>query len=267
VLSAPSDNGQGQVWFAMERQRTIVSLRATYPLGPVQLRGYLERHDIPAGQTTNPDSGETQALPRDSGWVIGAQASGGVGGLSAMLVVKYARGLGAFGDLTVPYGFSLDRSVTSAHLTLVAAGVTYEHSRFALPLAAYFASFRDASGLDVNGRNYEEFVVDARPTVYAHDIFHIALDVSYQLRAPHTLTTDGSRPLRSGVFQVGIMPMIVPGGTGFWTRPAIRIIYAVRLLSQDARNDLFAAEDPRNARAVSQFIGAGVEWWFNSSYR
>ena len=267
VLRAPSTDGQGQQWFAMERQRTIVSLRGTYPVGPVQLRAYLERHDLPAGQRTNPDSGELQALPRDSGWVVGAQVSGAHKGLSGMLVAKYCRGLGAFGDLTVPYGFSLDRSVTSASLTVVAAGVSYEHSRFALPVAAYFASFRDATGLDVNGRNYEEVVLDARPTVYAHDILHIALDVSYQLRAPHTLTPDGSRPIREGVWQIGIMPMIVPGGAGLWTRPAIRLIYAVRVLSQDARNDLFATEDPRNGRAVSQFIGAGVEWWFNSSYR
>ena len=95
----------------------------------------------------------------------------------------------------------------------------------------------------------------------------MALDVSYQLKAPHTLNTAGTAPIHEEVWQIGIMPMIVPGGSGLWSRPAIRLIYAVRFLSPDARNDLFAVDDTRRDRKVSQFIGAGVEWWFNSSYR
>jgi maltoporin len=63
------------------------------------------------------------------------------------------------------------------------------------------------------------------------------------------------------------MPMIVPGGPGLWSRPVIRLVYAVRLLSDDARADLFALDDPRRGRPVSQYFGLGVEWWFNSSYR
>lgn len=267
VIQTVSEDGQGQPTVTLERQRSIVSLRGSYALGPVGLRAYLERHDLPAGQRVNRDSGVTQALPRDSGWVVGAQASGAHKGLSGLLVGKFGSGLGAYGDLTVPYGFALDRTVTGARLGLVAANVAYERARFAVPLTAYFATFRDASGLDVNGRNYEELVVDARPVAFLTDVLHLALDVSYQLRAPHTLTADGTRPIRAGVWQVGVMPIIAPGGTGLWSRPAIRLIYAVRFLNPDAREALFAAEDPRRQRAVSHFLGAGLEWWFNSSYR
>ncbi len=269
VLRAPSQDAQGTDQVTVERQRSVVSLRATYPVGPGQLRAYFERHDLPPGQRIIRESGEWQALPRDSGWVAGLQASGRFfDALSVSLVGKYATGLGAFGELTVPYGFALDRTVSGAQLGLVSLGATFDQPRWALPVNGYFASFRDASGLDVNGRNYEEVVVNARPVVYLTDLIHLALDVSYQLRAPHTLSADGSHALRPGVFQVGLMPMLVPGGTGLWTRPAIRLIYAVRVLNEDARNQLYSTpDDPRNGRAVSQFIGAGVEWWFNSSYR
>jgi hypothetical protein len=98
-------------------------------------------------------------------------------------------------------------------------------------------------------------------------MFHLALDISYQIHAPHTLRDDGSGPIRAQVFQVGLAPMIVPGGVGIWSRPAIRLIYAIRFLNQDARDSLYPTDDPRNGRGVSQFLGAGVEWWFNSSYR
>ncbi|MGC4114221.1 MAG: carbohydrate porin [Myxococcales bacterium] len=267
ILRTGSEDGQGQSIIILDRQRSVVSLRATYPIGPVNARVYAERHDLPAGQRVNKDSGEKQALPRDEGWVFGAQVSGGKSGFSGMLVGKIGTGLGAYGDLTVPYGFALDRTVKSAQLGLVAANLAYEHARFSVPVSAYFASFRDASGLDVNARDYEEVVFNARPVVYLTDLIHLALDVSYQLRAPHTLTADGSRPLRADVWQLGLMPMIVPGGQGLWTRPSIRLIYAVRFMSQDARDQLFPRDNLRNGRQVSQFIGAGVEWWFNSSYR
>ncbi|HEY3447738.1 MAG TPA: carbohydrate porin [Myxococcales bacterium] len=267
IVRTGSADAQGQDLIVLDRQRSVVSLRATYPIGPVNARVYLERHDLPAGQRVNQATGEKQVLPRDEGWVFGAQVSGGHAGFSGMLVGKIGTGLGAFGDLTVPYGFALDRTITGAKLGLVAANVAYESARFSVPVSAYFASFRDASGLEVNGRDYEEVVVNARPVVYLTDLIHLALDVSYQLRAPHTMTADGSRPVRADVWQVGVMPMIVPGGQGMWTRPSIRLIYAVRFLNGDARDQLFPKDDLRNGRKVSQFIGAGVEWWFNSSYR
>jgi maltoporin len=269
IIEAPSDDSIGaRTDTSLERQRSILSLRLVRPFGE-HMRGrlYAERHDLPSGERENTDSGEIQALPADSGWVVGAQGTAWNGtGIWGSIWAKLGTGLGAYGDLTAPFGLSLERKSEGARLALVALSGAWEHERFALPVAAYFSSFADATGLDNNSRDYEEFVIDARPVVYLTDKIHLALDASYQLRAPHTFGEDGVTPKRASVAQFGVMPMLVPGGKGLWSRPSIRLIYAVRLLSDDAREMLWAETDERRDRSVEQYLGMGVEWWFNSTY-
>ena len=269
ILEAPIEEGIGaRSDVSLERQRSILSLRLVHPVTDHgRARLYFERHDLPPGEQVNPESGEIKALPRDAGWLLGAQATAWSGdGLWASVWGKLGMGLGAYGELTAPFGLSLDRKAEGARFGLVAVSGAIERSRFALPVAALFASFRDASGLPNNARDYEELVLNARPVVYLTDTVHLALDASWQLRAPHAFSADGVTPARASVAQFGVMPMIAPAGTGLWSRPALRLIYAVRLLSDDARRVLYPETDVRRERGVEHYLGAGVEWWFNSTY-
>jgi len=269
ILEASLDDSVGsRTDVSLERQRSIVSLRLVHPVGKnARARLYAERHDLPPGERKNLQSGEVQALPRDAGWVVGAQATAWTDSKSwASIWGKLGTGLGAYGEMTAPFGLSLERKSAGARLALVALTGAMEAERFAVPVAAYFSSFSDASGLENNARDYEEVVVDVRPVFYLTETVHLALDASYQLRAPHAFGPDGESPQRASVAQFGVMPMIVPGGTGLWSRPSLRLIYAVRLLSEDARRVLYAETDARRDRGVDHYLGLGVEWWFNSTY-
>ncbi|MDR0965612.1 MAG: carbohydrate porin [Myxococcales bacterium] len=266
IIESPSHDTIGAVSDALlDRQRSIVSLRLTYPLVDTGLaRLYVERHDLPSGEKNEPTSGAVYAWPRDSGWVVGAQLKGWTGdGLSGSLWLKFGAGLGAYGEMTTPFGLALDRKAADAKLFTAAFSGTLEKSRFAIPLAAYVSLFRDASGLENNARDYEEVVVNLRPTVFLHKQFHLALDASYQLRAPHTFSDDGKTPVRAQVVQFGLMPSFVPSADGFMGRPTIRAIYAIRLLNADARQALYGSADERIDRKVDHFLGLSAEWWFN----
>jgi len=268
IIESPAYDAIGAVSDeSLDRQRSIVSLRLTYPIlqnGLVRL--YAERHDLPSGEELELDTGATYAWPRDSGWVVGAQLKGWARGpgLSGSLWFKFGQGLGAYGEMTAPFGLSLDRKTDAAKLFTAALSGAWTQSRFAIPLAAYVSIFRDASGLTNNARDYEEVVVNIRPTVFLLRQLHLALDASYQLRAPHTFSDDNATPRRAQVAQIGLMPTFVPGGDGWLGRPAIRAIYAIRFLNADARQALYGSADERFERGVDHFLGLSVEWWFNS---
>lgn len=269
IIESPSYDAVGAVSDeALDRQRSIVSLRLTYPIldhGLVRL--YAERHDLPSGEEQELDTGATYAWPRDSGWVVGAQIKGWAlrSGLSGSLWFKFGQGLGAYGEMTTPFGLSLDRKTGDAKLFTAAFSGNLERRRFAIPLAAYVSIFRDASGLENNARDYEELVVNIRPTVFILKQLHLALDASYQLRAPHTFSDDNETPRRAQVAQIGLMPTFVPSGDGWLGRPAIRAIYAIRFLNADARQQIYGSADDRFDRGVDHFLGLSVEWWFNSN--
>lgn len=269
IIESPSFDAVGAVSDeTLDRQRSIVSLRLTYPIldnGLVRL--YAERHDLPSGEEQELDTGATYAWPRDSGWVVGAQLKGWAprNGLSGSLWLKFGQGLGAYGEMTTPFGLSLDRKAGDAKLFTAAFSGNLARRRFAIPLAAYVSVFRDASGLENNARDYEEFVVNIRPTVFILKQLHLALDASYQLRAPHTFSDDNTTPRRAQVAQVGLMPSFVPSGDGWLGRPAIRAIYAIRFLNADARQQIYGRADERFERGIDHFLGLSVEWWFNSN--
>jgi len=268
ILSAPVEDGIGsRPDVTLERQRSIASFRLSYEiLSFARARLYTERHDLPPGEQVDRSTGERRALPRDSGWVLGGQVTAwNKRGLWGSLFAKLGTGLGAYGEMSRPNGLSLDRSTTGARLGLIALTGAWEQERFAIPAAIYFSSFSDATGSET-ARDYEELAFDFRPVAYLTERVHLALDFSYQLRAPHRYTDDGVSPFRASVTQIGLMPMIVPGGRGLWTRPAIRFLYAVRFLSDDARTTLFPETDVRYGKKVGHYLGVGVEWWFNSSY-
>ena len=66
-------------------------------------------------------------------------------------------------------------------------------------------------------------------------------------------------------YTVAIIPTISPNGVGTYSRPQIRVIYAVTYLNSSGRQ-MFPLEDRRREQSIHQFFSIGAEWWFNSLY-
>jgi maltoporin len=260
----------------LDRPRLVLSFKATHflrslsQLPNAKLILYGEFHYLPAGERQAPQAPETglptDPLPADYGYVIGAQLGGWLRSfVFANLFFRYAGGLAAYGDLSTPYGFDLGRQVASARSVTVAWSANWEGRHGGMMSAAYFRNQADASGADDQG--YNEGAVAIRPTVYFTKYLHTAFEFSYQVRRPAMVDQDQARYLLPQVFRGSIIPIVAPLGQGTYSRPIIYAIYTLSILNSDAQYYKFAAEDVRANQAFVHYLGLGVEWWFNSSYR
>ena len=76
---------------------------------------------------------------------------------------------------------------------------------------------------------------------------------------PVDLTTDPGM-----IYQLALIPAISFGPKNelnAFTRPQLRLIYAVTMLN-DAALARYAPADPRAQQDISHYLGARAEWWF-----
>jgi maltoporin len=255
----------------LDRPRMVASLKLTqlfgsFPGGKVSLYG--ELHLLPSGEQTDPTDMHKQALPSDLGWVVGAQLGGWLRPfVFANLFVRYAGGLAAYGELTVPTGLDPLRQVGGARELVVALSANWESKWIGVMLGAYLRRFIDASPINYNSASYTEGIIAARPHLYVSEHFHIASELSYQARQADGLDPVAGRVLSPSVFRFSLMPLVAPLGRGTYSRPQIYLVYTVSAVSQDAYIAQYDPMDFRYGRGVVHYLGTGVEWWFNSSYR
>lgn len=260
----------------LDRPRLVMSLKATHFLRPLaklpngKLVVYGEFHYLPAGERQAPQgpfSGlAPDPLPADYGYVVGAQLGGWLRSfVFANLFLRYAGGLGVFGDLGKPYGFDLGRQVTSARELTLAFSANYEGRHAGVMSAAYFRYMADASSSDDSG--YNEGALALRPTVYLSRHFHAAVELSYQVRRPSAIDQDRARYLLPMVFRASVLPIVAPLGPGTYSRPFLYGVYTLSVLNGDAQYYLYEPQDVRAGQMLVHYLGLGVEWWFNSSYR
>jgi maltoporin len=260
----------------LDRPRLVASLKATQFLRPLsslpngKLIVYAEFHYLPAGDRQSPQGPLTglpaDPLPADNGFVVGAQVGGWLRSfVFANVFLRYAGGLGVYGDLGKPSGFDQNRQVAGARELTLAWSGNWEGSHSGVMSAAYFRSFRDASSGDNSG--YTEGALALRPTLYLTKYFHTAFEFSYQLRRPAMVDQDRARYLLPMVFRGSVMPLVAPLGRGTYSRPIIYAVYTLSLLNDDAQYYLWSPQDVRSGRTVTHYLGMGAEWWFNSSYR
>ncbi len=260
----------------LDRPRLVVSFKATHflrslsQLPNAKLIFYAELHYLPSGERqdqSSPFSGlPTDPLPSDYGFVVGAQLGGWLRSfVFANLFFRYSGGLAAYGDLGVPYGFDLGRQVSGARDALLAWSANYEGRRYGIMSAAYFRSFSDASS--GNDYGYLEGAFAVRPTVYLTKYIHTAFELSYQVRRPAAIDQVSGQYILPMVFRASVMPLVAPLGPGTYSRPILYGIYTLSILNDDAQNYLFVPQDVRAGQTVVHYLGLGVEWWFNSSYR
>ena len=256
----------------LDRPRTIETFKVTHLVrpggGPSGFKAVLygELHQLAAGVFRDPLTNVDRGLPNDSGWMLGSQLTwfAGKRDTFASLVMRHARGIAAYDPLSVPITFALDRTVSGASETQVAASTNLETDAVGLLAAAYVRFFRDGSPADTSTQKYDEGAVAVRPTVFIGEHFGVSVEGSYQARRIAIQDPNGDGPLTASVFKAGLMPYFSPSGRGNFKRPQIRLLYNASFRNAGARG-LYAVEDVFSQRKVEHFAGIGAEWWFNSS--
>lgn len=262
--------------FVLDRPRTVLSGRLTYwPLGRMERDGvkgvlYGEQHWLAAGQRTRTD-GTTEGLPEDSGFVLGAQVGGYLSDSRtfANLFFRYARGLGAYDPLGVPFRTGSVITTGRAEQIRLALSANWEWNESAdvgvgLQVGAWWQIHHDADPAVWNRGSLSEGAIALRPHVWFGQVAGVALDLSYQgmqSLALDELTGNGEG---GGIFKLGVMPFISPWGRGTYSRPHIRLVYVLSGRDAGARQLLNPA-DPRASRDIEHFLGVSVEWWFSST--
>ncbi len=255
----------------LDRPRLVVAEKLTWwPLGRYGGEGmkailYAEQHYLPSGQRQNP-AHFIEPLPQDSGWVLGAQVGGYMTSMRAFvnLVFRYARGLGAYDPLGVPFTQGTVIQTGRAEEVRVALSANWEHDWFGLQVGGYWRYFRDADPNIFERGALTEGSIDARPMVWFGQYIGLAADVSYQGMMSTALDQTTGVPQGGNIVKLGLLPFVSPFGRGTYTRPHIRIIYTLTIRDAGARA-LYPALDPRSSQTYEHFLGVGVEWWFSSS--
>ncbi len=268
--SSPTGFGATDV-ITLDRPRLIVSGKATHiekmgESGGLKFVAYGEQHSIAKGNRTT-DSGDKELLPAERGTVVGAQLGYFTGKRDTFvnLFLRYATGIAAYGDKTLPSALAADHTTNGAHEALVALSANYENGPFGVIVGGYLRGFRDASGNAYSRNTYNEGTLVVRPQVWMGDHVGVAGEVSYQALAAAGVD-DAGTPIRGHLWRLGLMPFLTPAGKGSFTRPQFRLIYAYTARNDGARA-LYAPDDRFARRSDEHFFGVGVEWWFNSSYR
>lgn len=269
VLS-PSPVGSGAVPVAsLDRPRLVESLKLVqdFPDGARGLRFslYAEAHQLSAGVWRDPGTGDERALPVDSGYLVGGQATGWLGsGRFLHLWVREAVGLATVDPLSLPTSTANDFTTQGAHSTRVAMAAGFDGARFGVLAGGYVDLVRAAGVASTNANSFDEGALVVRGQWYAAERFGVAAELSHQRRTVD-LVDAASGALRTGsVTQLGLMPYFSPLGQGLFARPQLRVVYAVSFRDAGARS-FFAPDDVFSRRGVEHYLGLSVEWWFNSS--
>lgn len=263
--------------YVLDRPRVVTSGRITWwPFGRFATTGMLarlygEQHYLGAGDRLASDGLTREHLPEDSGYVVGAQVGGYLGDQHAFLNLffRYARGLGAYDPLGVPFRTGTVVQTGRAEEIRIALSGNWEWREsqdvaFGVQVGGWWRLFRDADPAVFNRSAISEGAVSARPMVWFGDVAGVSLDLSYQAMQTTALDERTGSPEGGGIFKLGIMPFLSPAGRGTYTRPQIRLMYVLTARDDGARS-LYNDLDPRSRQPIEHFLGVGVEWWFSSS--
>lgn len=262
--------------FILDRPRIIAALRATWWLfgreSPTGMKAILygEQHWLAAGERRRAD-GSLESLPEDSGYVLGAQMGGYVSSDHTFvnLFFRYARGLGAYDPLGVPFRTGTVVSTGRAEEIRLAVSANWEWRENAdigigVQLGGWWRLFHDADPAVFNRGTLSEGALSMRPMVWFGEVAGVMLDASYQAMQSTAIDEVTGRVEGGNVFKLGLAPFISPFGRGSYTRPHIRLLYVLTGRDDGARR-LYNDADPRSAASIEHFLGISVEWWFESS--
>jgi hypothetical protein len=260
----------------LNRQRAVASASAAYIKdggpGHLSIKGKVhgELHELGSGTFKN-DDGTLQALPADSGYLVGGEVS--LYGFQPVdskfrrhlnFFLRYAKGLAAFDELQPPTTLGADRTVSRASEFTFGMSGNYDHALGNCMLGLLTRNFTDASGNAADPSNGWEYAVDVRPLAKLGKGFFAGADVSYQARFPKGLNAITLRAEDPSVFEIAPMIVLSPMGPSGYDRPELRFVYRAAHLNEGAL-DLYVPDDPRHGHAWVHFLGVQAEWWFNST--
>lgn len=253
----------------LDRQRFIATGKLAYRVLPrAKVKVYGEFAALPAGELRKFDD-ETEALPEDFGWSLGAQlGTWGFGdrGTHANVFARFSQGLTAYDELATPFGFDPTRKTfPGAAEVVLGTSVNYERGPAGVMAGGYLRRFVDADGNDDRDDRWE-WIADVRPSYAVNGSMLAAVDVSYQRAYPRGISPTMLLATEPAVFQIAPMFVYAPFGAGSYERPQFRVLYRAAHLNDGAR-DLYPMEDARRSIPWVHFLGMQVEWWFNSTYR
>ena len=275
VLATQTGPGAENVT-VLDRPRVIETLKLTHLVkhanseqkDGLKLVLYGEAQEISAGVYTDTSVNPPvqTALPADSGWLVGTEVAYWTGHRDSFvqLFFRHAEGIAAYDPLAVPLTFANDRTTRGSTETLLALGANYEFGPFGVLVGGYLRSFRDGDPSPTTSQKYDEGILAVRPQLYIGERWGIAVEGAFEAKRYALLDPDTDQPLIASEWRAGIMPYFSPSGRGSYKRPQLRLIYAVTARN-NATRELYPAQDVFSQRPVEQFLGMGVEWWFNSS--
>jgi maltoporin len=275
ILATQAGPGSENVT-VLDRPRTTETLKLTHlvkhPNGEAKdgfkFVVYGEAQEISAGvytdTTVNPPV--QTALPADTGWLVGTEVAYWTGQRDTFvqLFLRHAEGIAAYDPLAVPLTFANDRTTRGSSETLIALGANYEIGPFGLLVGGYLRSFRDGDPSPTTSQKYDEGILALRPQLFIGERWGVALEGAFEAKRYAVLDPSTDQPLVASEWRAGIMPYFSPSGRGSYRRPQLRLIYALTARNAATR-ELYPAQDVFSQRPVEQFLGMGVEWWFNSS--
>ncbi|WP_437320971.1 carbohydrate porin [Sorangium sp. So ce385] len=264
----------------LDRQRLITSFKASHTV-PVGEKGgvkgilYGELHQLPSGTRETAEAGVIERLPRDSGYVIGAQISPftGVDNGHLHLFLRYAGDLAAHGEFGAPSQPAPDGTASGAHELMFTLSGNYETGKLGLMAAGYVRSFRNASET-FDFADLDEGIFVVRPHYYIRDWGGIAVEGSYQAQRrgrvppPADPAAPGAHPGAShhsaSLVRFGLVPFLNAAGKGDFKRPQFRFIWLVTRRDEGAKA-LYPQDDVFSKRTWEHFFGLNVEWIFKAS--
>ena len=272
AVPAASQFGAEEILF-LNRQRLL--LAALYERRYLQKSGwgwkwkiYGEYHYLPAGERALEGSyTEVEALSDDQGVIAGVQL--GLWGLGHSqnhlnLWARYTRGLANFDELGMPSSVDLNqRSWLSQEWRVALAGNWTTGNFWSVQWGSYLRSYQDADHLTVDFDDRVEGSFVVRPQLQ-FGIFTPAIEASVQWSQaqdanPQDLSVDAAQ-----IHQLAFMPSFTfddKKTMGSFSRPQIRLIYAISWLNQAALAR-YAYDDPRSQAKQVHYIGTRAEWWF-----
>jgi maltoporin len=260
----------------LNRQRVVASATATYTVLPAgggvgtKAKVHTEVHSLPAG-TRRRDDGTLEALPADSGFLIGAEL--GVFGMAPVDsgyrrhlngFARYARGLASFDELAPPTSFGPELKTSEASELSFGLSGNYDFELGQLMVGALSRRFIDADTTSTDPDDGWEYAIAARPLVRLGGDFFAGGEVSYQARFPRGLNPITLQAEDPSEFMIAPLVAFSPMGPSAYDRPQLRLVYRAAHLNAAARN-LYVPDDPRHDHEWVHFLGLQAEWWFNSS--
>jgi maltoporin len=177
---------------------------------------------------------------------------------------RYAYGLAAYNPLQVPDTTNNQKTTAGSWEALFAVGGNWESGMFGALYGGYVRAFRDGDPAATSMDKYNEGTLVVRPQVYIGQHWGVAVEGSYQERQYQYLDPNTNGPLTAVEWRGGLMPYFSPAGRGSYTRPQLRLIYAITDRNAGAR-ELYAPDDVFSQRTIEHYCGIQAEWWFNSS--